>query len=408
MDVRDRVKEMRLVPADQLIANPSNWRRHPQAQQRALSAVLDEVGFAGAVIAREDDDGHLIIIDGHARAEMVGKATVPVLVTDLTEAEADLVLATYDPIGAMAQKDHEAFATLAARINTGNETLLALLGRTKDGETDPDDVPDVLTEPKSKLGEVYELGPHRVMCGDATSAADVEALLGDARPNAVVTSPPYNQRLDQFKPSGMHRETPAWVRRMAAAYPDSLPEDEYQTAQIALCDLMHEVTADGASMFYNHKHRYRDRMVVAPMEWLSKTRWNWRQEIIWDRAKSPTHNARMFMPVDERIYWLTKGKFRFNDSTEIKSLGTIWRMNPRAESGVTAPYPIELPERCILASTGAGDAALDPFLGSGTTLIACEQTGRICYGMEIEPKYVDVIRQRYADFVGDPSLAPDG
>jgi ubiquinone/menaquinone biosynthesis C-methylase UbiE len=132
MNVQDRVTEMRLVPADQLIANPANWRRHPQAQQRALAAVLDEVGFAGAVIAREDEDGGLVIIDGHARAEMVGEATVPVLVTDLTEAEADVVLATYDPIGAMAETNSEAFAALSARINTGNEALLDVLAATRE------------------------------------------------------------------------------------------------------------------------------------------------------------------------------------------------------------------------------------------------------------------------------------
>ena len=128
MNVQDRVTEMRLVPADQLIANPANWRRHPQAQQRALAAVLDEVGFAGAVIAREDDDGGLVIIDGHARAEMVGEATVPVLVTDLTEAEANVVLATYDPIGAMAVRDDEALLRVLDRTEANNEVLTALLG----------------------------------------------------------------------------------------------------------------------------------------------------------------------------------------------------------------------------------------------------------------------------------------
>jgi hypothetical protein len=127
MNVQDRVTEMRLVPADQLIANPANWRRHPQAQQRALAAVLDEVGFAGAVIAREDEDGGLVIIDGHARAEMVGDATVPVLVTDLTEAEADVVLATYDPIGAMAVRDDEALLRLLDRTEANNEVLEGLL-----------------------------------------------------------------------------------------------------------------------------------------------------------------------------------------------------------------------------------------------------------------------------------------
>jgi len=127
MNVQDRVTEMRLVPADQLIANPANWRRHPQAQQRALAAVLDEVGFAGAVIAREDEDGGLVIIDGHARAEMVGEATVPVLVTDLTEAEADVVLATYDPIGAMADRDAIALQELTDSITTQSAATRTLL-----------------------------------------------------------------------------------------------------------------------------------------------------------------------------------------------------------------------------------------------------------------------------------------
>jgi hypothetical protein len=140
MDVQDRITEMRLVPADQLIANPANWRRHPQAQQRALAAVLEEVGFAGAVIAREDEDGGLVIIDGHARAEMLGGTTVPVLVTDLTEAEAEMVLATYDPIGAMAETNNEVLTNLIERIDTDNEAINQLLATVAKDRAEPTEV----------------------------------------------------------------------------------------------------------------------------------------------------------------------------------------------------------------------------------------------------------------------------
>ena len=151
MNVQDRVVEMRLVPASELSAHPSNWRQHPKAQQRALTAILDEVGFAGAVLARENDDGQLIIIDGHARAEIVGDATIPVLVTDLTEAEAEIVLATYDPIGAMAQQDAEALERLLARVTTDNTEIQDLLDSVANGYD-----PLTIGEPATLGAEITE------------------------------------------------------------------------------------------------------------------------------------------------------------------------------------------------------------------------------------------------------------
>jgi len=140
MNVQDRVVEMRLVPANELASHPSNWRRHPKAQQRALTAMLDEVGFAGAVLARENDDGQLVIIDGHARAEIVGDATIPVLVTDLTEAEAEMVLATYDPIGAMAETNSDVLTNLIERIDTDNEAINQLLAAVAKERAEPTEV----------------------------------------------------------------------------------------------------------------------------------------------------------------------------------------------------------------------------------------------------------------------------
>ena len=114
MDVRDRVKSLRRIRASELEPHPANWRRHPTAQRAALEGVLAEVGWAGALLARELPDGRLQLLDGHLRADVAAGAEVPVLVTDLDEAEARTVLATYDPLGAMAETDG---ATLSALLS---------------------------------------------------------------------------------------------------------------------------------------------------------------------------------------------------------------------------------------------------------------------------------------------------
>jgi len=193
MNVQDRVTEMRLVPADQLIANPANWRRHPQAQQRALAAVLDEVGFAGAVIAREDEDGGLVIIDGHARAEMVGEATVPVLVTDLTEAEADVVLATYDPIGAMAETNRDALMELRSRIVTDNPAINELLDASVQQHSEYTKTIDTpIYEPQGEQPSIDELASRakaEVLMQEIEEAGldeDLAAFLVDAAMRHVV------------------------------------------------------------------------------------------------------------------------------------------------------------------------------------------------------------------------------
>ena len=106
MLIKDRIKELRRVKASELRPNPKNWRTHPTAQKDALRAVLAEIGYAGAALARELPDGSLMLLDGHLRAETTPDSEIPVLVTDLTEEEANLLLLTFDPLGAMATADN--------------------------------------------------------------------------------------------------------------------------------------------------------------------------------------------------------------------------------------------------------------------------------------------------------------
>ena len=126
MQIRDRIKELRRVPASELIPNPKNWRTHPVAQQDALRGVLAEVGYADALIARETPEG-LMLVDGHLRAETTPDAAVPVLVLDIDEAEADLMLATLDPLAAMAGRDEERLSELLSTVSSDNATVTALL-----------------------------------------------------------------------------------------------------------------------------------------------------------------------------------------------------------------------------------------------------------------------------------------
>ncbi len=132
MPIRDRIRELRRVPARELQPNPRNWRTHPVAQRDALRGLLAEVGYAGALLARELEDGSLQLIDGHLRAETTPDAVVPVLVLDVSAAEADKILLTHDSVAALAEPDHEQLAALLAGaefISPEVEELLAGLTR---------------------------------------------------------------------------------------------------------------------------------------------------------------------------------------------------------------------------------------------------------------------------------------
>lgn len=129
MQIRDRIRELRRVRASQLRPNPRNWRTHPEAQREALRGVLAEIGYAGALLARELDDGALELIDGHLRAETTPDTEVPVLVLDLSADEANKLLTLLDPLASLAETNGERLAALIAEVETDNEAVRALLDR---------------------------------------------------------------------------------------------------------------------------------------------------------------------------------------------------------------------------------------------------------------------------------------
>lgn len=355
-------------------------------------------------------------------AQAEGIEQIDIGLIDVDDEQARRILLVDNKANDEAGYDDEALAKLLRDLDGDYDAtgfaphdLDALLDSLSTGTEQADKMPKVAPPSRTSAGETWVLGDHLLYVGDALEADSYAAVLAGSEPNLVVTSPPYNQKLDSFKPSGMGKRDPTWtkwIERMASAYEDSKPEGEYQAEQIRLLNLLHDYTAPGAAVFYNHKVRIRNMRILSPMVWLMDQNqpWGIRQEIVWDRQVSITFNARMFIPRDERIYWLVKDdEWIFNDTTDIKSYGSVWSIAPRTDPGVevTAPFPVELPKRCIEGASVRGGLVLDPYGGSGTTLIACEVLGRRCATIEINSAYADVVIARWEALTGR-TAEPEG
>lgn len=228
---------------------------------------------------------------------------------------------------------------------------------------------------------------------------------------ATVTSPPYNTLGSRIpdKASGMHKSN-QWLDKVRVkGYSDDMTETEYADWQREVSTALWGVTRCGGALFYNHKVRYRDLAPIHPIDLVrSFPMWSLRQEIIWDRCVAFAFNARMFAPSDERVYWMVRDGKPHEWNQEAASFLSIWRFPPVVgEDGHPCPYPEELPKRCIAASTQQGDIVLDPFMGSGTTLVAAKRLGRKGIGIELEEKYCEIAAKRLAqgalDLFGEAS-----
>ena len=390
---------------DQLLANPSNWRIHPKSQQDALAKVLDTVGWVQEVIVNKSTN---FVIDGHLRVALAiskGEPTIPVVYVDLTEDEEQLILASLDSLAHMAVVDDEQLTGLLDNIRKRDESLGGLVEQIagemnvtigEEPPPDPGAQMDRAEELRGKWGvergQIWEIGRHRLMCGDSTSAEDVAELFQATRCEMVWTDPPYgvaigdkNKFLNSIARSNRVEDN---------LQNDTLDEDDITQMLSAAFDLAIDYCLAGGAWY-----------VAAPAGPLHilfgralKERGIWRQTIQWVK------NNATFSPMGvdyhwraEPIFygWLPDGAHRYYGG---RKQDTVWEIDrPAASPEHPTMKPVELAARAIANSSQRNDLIYDLFLGSGTTMIAAEQLGRICYGMEIDPRYVAVTLQRLAD-----------
>ncbi|MBU2530465.1 MAG: site-specific DNA-methyltransferase [Elusimicrobia bacterium] len=210
-----------------------------------------------------------------------------------------------------------------------------------------------------------------------------------------VTSPPYNKQENKK----------GWLVKNVeySDVADKLPEEKYQASQVDVLNEVYRTTKAGGSFMYNHKIRWEQGKMIHPMDWLRKTKWHIRQEIIWNRAIAANIRGWRFWQTEERIYWLYKPKGCNLIGKELKSkhalLTSIWRINPERNNPHPAPFPLELPLRAIYSILDDKKGlVLDPYCGSGTTLVAAKLLNHNFIGIDISKEYIDFAKNRLENY----------
>ena len=223
---------------------------------------------------------------------------------------------------------------------------------------------------------------NKIIQGDALT---VLKTLESESVNLGITSPPYNKG----------EKNKGWLVKnvLYDAATDKKEELVYQEEQIQVLNELFRVIKEGGSFFYNHKTRWDRGKMIHPYEWLNKTEWTIRQEIVWDRMIAANIRGWRFWQKDERIYWLYKPINGNKIGKELESrhalLTSIWRIAPERNNKHPAPFPITLPTRIIISIlNGNPGVVLDPYSGSGTTLVAAKLLGKEYIGIDISSEYI--------------------
>jgi DNA modification methylase len=399
MMIRDRIKELRRVPAGELLPNPKNWRTHPQSQQDALRGVLAEIGYADALLTREVDGQRLMLIDGHLRAETTPDSIVPVLVLDVTDEEADKILATLDPLAAMAEADSAKLDALLLEVQTSSEGLAAMLtelaaangvipgGAPVPGQGGDEFDAEAALEGECRVasGDLWVIGEqrHRLLCGDSTRAEDVARVMGGEHPFLMVTDPPYGVDYN-----------PEWRNEAAAnghlSYAAVRVGEVANDGRIDWTEAYRLVACSVAYVWHAGRHATQVASNLEAAGFII------RSQIIW--AKPGFVISRGHYHWQHEPCWYA---FREGESARWagdRSQTTLWeitnKVNDEDKNNHGTQKPIECMARPMRNHGEPGDLVYDPFLGSGTSIIAAHRTGRRCCGIELEPRYCEVVLRR--------------
>ena len=398
------------VGVDAVLAYAKNSRTHSADQVAAVARSIRAYGFTNPILIHG-----ATIIAGHGRvmaAKQIGLATVPAIRLDhLTEAEARAYVIADNRLAELAGWDEAILAEELRGLQgegfdlslTGWEgkELDELLFEPPAAKTGADDAPPVREEAKTKAGDVWVLGKHRVMCGDSTSVEQVQVLMAGDRADFCFTSPPYNSamkgggRLGKNQGKGFYGD----------GYTDNLDSAKYVDFNRKIFAAMATIAADQFTCCYNINYNknspseYLD-VAIAGREYFPLV-----ETIGWEKIMAISLQGNNLTRIFEFIFVYASGEMRMNkEKTECER--NLWRVNNVGANHDIhkAAFPIELVQRGLDLFAPRHGVVFEPFCGSGSTLIACEQTGRINRSMELDPKYCDVIVRRWQNFTGQRAI----
>ena len=382
-------------PLDRLIPHARNARTHSEDQIAQIAGSIAEFGFVNPVLV--GDDG--VIVAGHGRvlaARKLGLAHAPVIVlSHLTPTQRRALMIADNRIAQNAGWDDEMLAAELAALRDEDVDLgmlgfdegeldRLLDGTAEDGE-DADEAPEPPTDPVSRPGDLWICGQHRVLCGDATMLSDVEVLLGGELADLCFTDPPYNVNYA----NGSDKKRSSKKRPILN---DALGEDFGQLLYDASVNIL-AVTKGGVYIC----------MSSSELDTLQKAfraaGGHWSTFVIWAKntfTLGRSDYQRQYEPI---LYGWKKGVDHYWCGA--RDQGDVWYIDKPVKNDLHPTMkPVELVERAIRNSSKSRDIVLDPFGGSGSTLIAAERTGRRARLVELDPKYVDVIVQRWQKITG--------
>ena len=400
-----RSQEIKVVPIGYVKPYPNNPRDNEKAVP-AVAASIERFGFRNPILV----DGDGVIIEGHTRrlaAIGLGMKEVPVVyATDLTPEQVKALRIADNKVGELAEWDFDALKVelnglpdfdLTALGFDMDELAKVLGSEWREGQTDADDVPEVAENdpPKSRRGEVYQCGEHRLMCGDSADSDDWTALMDGEKGDMVFTDPPYgvaigdkNKMLDEIQHGGRIKEN---IKN------DALSIDDLKPILKAAFVNLRENAADDACWFVTSPQGGDLCMMMMMM--MSEAGVPVRHVLMWRKNTATFSMGRLdYDYAHEPIFYTwTKSHHNFRGGENRTS---VWEYDkPRKCDLHPTMKPVELVESAILDGTERGMTVVDAFGGSGTTMIAAEKTGRRARLMELDPHYCDVIRRRWAEYV---------
>ncbi len=385
-------------PTAKLVPYARNARTHSEAQVAQIAASIAEFGFTNPILAGSDG----VIVAGHGRlaaAQKLGLEMVPVVVLDhLNPTQRRALVIADNRIAenagwddAMLRVELAALADDAfdvALTGFDADALAELMAGEEpdaDGQTDDDAVPEVSETPISRSGDIWLLGAHRLLCGDATAAASYERLLAGEQADMVFTDPPYNVNYANSAKDKMRGKDRAILN-------DNLGDGFYD---FLLAALTPAVAHCRGGIYVAMSSSELDVLQAA----FRAAGGKWSTFIIWAKNTFTLGRADYQRQYEPILYGWPEGAQRHWCGD--RDQGDVWHINkPQKNDLHPTMKPVELVERAIRNSSRPGNVVLDPFGGSGTTLIAAEKSGRQARLIELDPKYVDVIVRRWQDWTG--------